>query len=57
MLDHIILTVSDIKRSLAFYEAALKPLHISVAVQYFFTVEPINFRSSRLHGMREGSRL
>jgi catechol 2,3-dioxygenase-like lactoylglutathione lyase family enzyme len=28
MLDHIILTVSDIKRSLAFYEAALKPLNI-----------------------------
>jgi catechol 2,3-dioxygenase-like lactoylglutathione lyase family enzyme len=29
MLDHMILTVSDIKRSLAFYEAALKPLHKS----------------------------
>jgi len=29
MLDHIILTVSDIKASLAFYEAALKPLNIS----------------------------
>ena len=28
MLDHIIMTVSDIKRSLAFYEAALKPLQI-----------------------------
>ncbi|MDW3689220.1 hypothetical protein RA280_47455 [Cupriavidus sp. CV2] len=28
MLDHIILTVSDVKRSLAFYEAALKPLNI-----------------------------
>ena len=28
MLDHIILTVSDIKTSLAFYEAALKPLGI-----------------------------
>ncbi|PWV99126.1 catechol 2,3-dioxygenase-like lactoylglutathione lyase family enzyme [Hoeflea marina] len=28
MLDHIILTVSDIKASLAFYEAALKPLGI-----------------------------
>ena len=28
MLDHIILTVSDIKTSLAFYEAALKPLDI-----------------------------
>ena len=26
MLDHIILTVSNVERSLAFYEAALKPL-------------------------------
>ena len=26
MLDHIILTVSDVERSLAFYEVALKPL-------------------------------
>jgi catechol 2,3-dioxygenase-like lactoylglutathione lyase family enzyme len=29
MLDHMILTVSDIKTSLAFYEAALAPLHIT----------------------------
>ena len=28
MLDHIILTVSDVERSQAFYEAALKPLKI-----------------------------
>jgi len=28
MLDHMILTVSDIKTSLAFYEAALAPLNI-----------------------------
>ena len=28
MLGFMILTVSDIKRSLAFYEAALKPLNI-----------------------------
>jgi len=28
MLDHMILTVSNIDRSLAFYEAALKPLNI-----------------------------
>ena len=28
MLDHIILTVSDVERSLEFYEAALKPLNI-----------------------------
>ena len=26
MLDHMILTVSNVERSLAFYEAALKPL-------------------------------
>lgn len=34
MLDHIILTVSDIKRSLAFYEAALKPLDIKFFLPY-----------------------
>ena len=34
MLDHMILTVSDIKRSLAFYEPALKPLHIKFFVPY-----------------------
>jgi hypothetical protein len=28
MLDHMILTVSDVERSLAFYETALKPLNI-----------------------------
>ena len=28
MLDHMILTVSSVERSLAFYEAALKPLKI-----------------------------
>jgi hypothetical protein len=28
MLDHMILTVSKVERSLAFYEAALKPLNI-----------------------------
>jgi catechol 2,3-dioxygenase-like lactoylglutathione lyase family enzyme len=34
MLDHIILTVSDIERSLAFYEAALKPLNIKFFMPY-----------------------
>jgi catechol 2,3-dioxygenase-like lactoylglutathione lyase family enzyme len=29
MLDHMILTVSNVERSLAFYEAALKPLNIN----------------------------
>ena len=29
MLDHVILTVSDFKRSVAFYEQALKPLGFS----------------------------
>ena len=28
MLDHMILTVSNVERSLAFYKAALKPLNI-----------------------------
>jgi catechol 2,3-dioxygenase-like lactoylglutathione lyase family enzyme len=30
MLDHMILTVSNVERSLAFYEAALKPLKYQV---------------------------
>lgn len=34
MLDHIILTVSNIDRSLAFYEAALKPLNIGFFLPY-----------------------
>src|SRR5579871_3663221 len=34
MLDHIILTVSDIERSLAFYEASLKPLNIKFFMPY-----------------------
>ena len=28
MINHIILTVSDVERSLVFYDAALKPLNI-----------------------------
>ena len=34
MLDHIILTVSNVERSLAFYEAALKPLNIKFFLPY-----------------------
>lgn len=34
MLDHIFLTVSDIKRSIAFYEAALAPLGIDQRFDY-----------------------
>jgi catechol 2,3-dioxygenase-like lactoylglutathione lyase family enzyme len=34
MIDHIILSVSDIERSLKFYEAALKPLKISMFVPF-----------------------
>ncbi len=34
MLEHIILTVSDIKRSLAFYQAALQPLDIKFFMPY-----------------------
>src|SRR5258708_15970551 len=34
MLDHIILTVSDVKRSLKFYTAALKPLKIKMFMPY-----------------------
>jgi catechol 2,3-dioxygenase-like lactoylglutathione lyase family enzyme len=34
VLDHIILTVSNVERSLAFYEAALKPLDIKFFLPY-----------------------
>ena len=34
MLDHMILTVSDVERSLAFYEPALKPLSIKFFLPY-----------------------
>ena len=34
MLDHIFLTVSDLERSIAFYEKALAPLGIEHAVDY-----------------------
>jgi catechol 2,3-dioxygenase-like lactoylglutathione lyase family enzyme len=34
MLDHVFISVSDIGRSIAFYEAALAPLGISHAVDY-----------------------
>ena len=35
MLDHIILTVSDVERSLKFYAAALKPLKIKMFIELF----------------------
>lgn len=34
MLDHVFITVKDLNRSIAFYEAALKPLGIMHAVDY-----------------------
>jgi catechol 2,3-dioxygenase-like lactoylglutathione lyase family enzyme len=34
MLDHTILTVSDVERALAFYEAALKPLNVRFFLPY-----------------------
>lgn len=34
MLDHVFISVSDIKRSLAFYTAALKPLGITNRIDY-----------------------
>src|ERR1700731_4254093 len=34
MLDHMILTVSNVERSLAFYDAALKPLNIKFFLPY-----------------------
>jgi catechol 2,3-dioxygenase-like lactoylglutathione lyase family enzyme len=34
MLDHIIITVSDLERSVAFYSYALKPLNISLSMDF-----------------------
>ena len=34
MLDHIVVTVSDVERSLKFYTAALKPLKIKMFMPY-----------------------
>ncbi len=34
MLDHIIITVSDLERSVAFYSTALKPLNISLSMDF-----------------------
>src|SRR5258707_6784959 len=34
MIDHVILTVSDFKRSVAFYAEALKPLGITTLLDY-----------------------
>ena len=34
MLDQMILTVSNVERSLAFYKAALKPLNIKFVLPY-----------------------
>ena len=34
MINHIILTVSDVERSLVFYDAALKPLNIRLFLPY-----------------------
>ena len=34
MIDHVILTVSNVERSLAFYEAALAPLKIKFFLPY-----------------------
>ena len=34
MLDHVFITVKDLERSIAFYEAALKPLGITHVADY-----------------------
>jgi catechol 2,3-dioxygenase-like lactoylglutathione lyase family enzyme len=58
MLDHIILTVSDVERSLAFYEAALKPLRIlrngAAISEAFTTTEKDRVQApSKLHEFLE----
>jgi len=51
MIDHIIPTVSDVDRSLAFYEAALKPLNIK-----FFLPHKGENRNPDLWGFGDGKR-
>jgi hypothetical protein len=34
MIDHVLLTVSDFKRSVAFYAKALKPLGVTTLIDY-----------------------
>ena len=51
MIDHIILTVSNIERSLAFYDAALKPLR----VRYFLPYKGANGHPD-LWGLGDGER-
>lgn len=51
MVNHIILTVSDVDRSLAFYEAALAPIHI----QYFLPYKGENGHPD-LWGFGDGKR-
>ena len=60
MLGFMILTVSDVERSLAFYEAALKPLNIKFFLPYRATaVNPISgdsaMASKRTFGFSKGS--
>jgi predicted lactoylglutathione lyase len=52
MLDHIILTVSDVERSLAFYEAALKPLNIKFFMPYKSEVDEF-YKAAILAGARD----
>jgi hypothetical protein len=46
MIDHIILTVSNVECSLAFYEAALAPL---AGVSTFFALECFRFLCFHLY--------
>ena len=49
MIDHVILTVSDFKRSVAFYAKALKPLGITN-----FTDKVASAGGARMCGERSG---
>ena len=47
MINHVILTVSDVERSLAFYEAALQPVGIRFFMPYKgekWPSRPLGFR-------------
>jgi catechol 2,3-dioxygenase-like lactoylglutathione lyase family enzyme len=48
LLDHVIITVKDLDRAIAFYETALKPLGIVHAIDYDHKDGPEGLPTSRV---------
>lgn len=55
LIDHTGVGVSDIKRSAAFYEAALKPLGVAVVMRISRNFEPIENGDADLGGVAFGT--